>query len=179
MTPSGQPSGSIFTGSQIRTRQSPLYDSVHVATATTTATLYKMFGNINGVNSIGPDITNMEKAFELAGGKSMYVRSLRCCFLAAAADIQAFVRNYTVRLIAGGITLLDAPADFWPGGAGTYGVASNGVADPRAVIGFDLDPINLTDGISFRVDLVGAAGFLTTADFFMRVYLDGRLTEPV
>ena len=44
---------------------------------------------------------------------------------------------------------------------------------------FDADPIKLTDGISFRVDLVGANTFATTADFFLRCYLEGQIEEPV
>jgi hypothetical protein len=172
--------GSIYTGNTVRTRQSPLYDSFSVATATTlnAAGLIKMFGNIDGLNGVGPDTTNMQKAFELQGGTSFLVRSMRCVFIAAAADIASFCQKWTVRLIAGGIRELDAPADYWPGGAGVAGSAANGVNDPRAIVGFDLDPILLTDGISFRVELVGTT-FTTTAAFFMRVYLDGRITEPV
>jgi len=172
--------GSILTGTKIRTRQSPLFDSLAVATTTTlTATgIIKMFGNIVGVGGIGPETTNMEKAFELVGGNSFLVRSMRVVVHAAAADITSFMKGFTVRLIASGIKLLDAPADFWPGGAGVNTVASNGIADPRAVMGFDLDPIQLTDGISFRVELLGTT-FTTTAAFFLRVYLDGRWTEPV
>jgi hypothetical protein len=174
------PSGSIYTPQgNTRTRQSPLYDSVHIATTVTSGTLIKMFGNINGVGGIGPDITNMDKAFELAGGKSFLVQSMRVCFIAAAADIAAFIRNFTVRLVAGGILQLDAPADYWPGGGGVSTVANNGITDPRAVMGLNTDPIRLTDGISFRVDLVGAQAFTTTADFFLRVYLDGQIEEPV
>lgn len=179
MTPSTI--GSVYDGS-VRTRQSPLYDSY--AVATTTAILpangvQKMFGNINGVNSIGPDTTNMEKAFELQGGVSFLVRSLRLSFIGcAAADIASFQKNICVKLIAGGIKLLEAPADYWPGGAGVSGAASNGLNDPRAVVYFDLDPILLTDGMGFRVEL-GGTTFNTTAAFFMRAYLDGRITEPV
>jgi hypothetical protein len=170
--------GSIFTGTKVRTRQSPLFDSLAIATTTLTTSPIKMFANISGNAGIGPELTNMEKANELTGGKSFVVRSLRCVLHAAAADITAFAKGYTVRLIAGGITLLDAPADFWPGGAGVSTSASNGLNDPRAVTGFDLDPIRLEDGISFNVTLQGTP-FTTTAAFFLRVYLDGQLTEPV
>jgi hypothetical protein len=170
--------GSIFTGTDVRTRQSPLYDSFSVASTTATSTLIKMFGNIDGVGGIGPETTNMQKAFELQGGNSFLVRAMRVCAYGAAADLVSFFKTYTVRLIAGGIRLLDAPADFWSSGAGVQGTASNGMPDPRAVPGFDLDPIQLTDGIAFRTELVGP-GFTTTAIFFCRIYLDGRLTEPV
>jgi hypothetical protein len=174
------PSGSIYTPQgNTRTRQSPLYDSIHIATTTASGLLYKMFGNIDGVGGIGPDITNMQKAFELQGGTSFLVQSMRLCFIAAAADIAGFIRNFTVRLIAGGVRLLDAPADYWPGGGGTSTVAQNGIADPRAVVAFNVDPIRLTDGIAFRVELVGVTAVTTTADFFLRVYLDGQIEEPV
>jgi hypothetical protein len=170
--------GQIYTGTKVRTRQSPLYDSLHIATATAVPALTKMFGNIEGVGGIGPETTNMQKAFELQGGNSFLVRSMRLVFYAASADIASFAKNYTVRLIAGGIRFLDAPADYWPGGAGVSGSASNGLNDPRSIVGFDLDPIDIVDGVAFRVELVGTT-FNTTADFFMRCYLDGRLTEPV
>jgi hypothetical protein len=173
------PSGNIYTPQgNTRTRQSPLYDSVHIATATQTGTLTKLFGNIDGVGGIGPDITNMQKSFELPGGTSFMVQAMRCSFIAAAADIASFIRNVTVRLIAGGIKMLDAPADYWPSGGGVSTVAQNGITDPRSIVQFDVDPIRLTDGISFRVDLVGNS-FLTTSDFFLRVYLDGQIEEPV
>lgn len=172
------PTSGVFTGTDVRTRQSPLYDSFAVATTTATATLIKMFGNIDGVGGIGPETTNMQKSFELQGGNQFLVRALRVCIYGAAADLVSFFKTYTVRLIAGGIRMLDAPADFWNAGSGVQGTASNGMPDARSVAGLDLDPINITDGIAFRVEMVGP-GFTTTAGLFVRVYLDGRITEPV
>jgi hypothetical protein len=170
--------GSIYTGTKVRTRQSPLYASYALATTTPVPALVKLFGDVDGVAGIGPELTNMQKAFELQGGYSFLVRAMRVVLHAAAADITSFAKGYTVRLIAGGIRLLDAPCDFWAGGAGVATLAANGIQDPRAIAGFDLDPIALTDGINFRVEFVGTS-FATTAAFFARVYLDGQQTEPV
>jgi hypothetical protein len=42
---------------------------------------------------------------------------------------------------------------------------------------FDVDPIMLTDGVNFQVNLVGTA-FTASAAFALRVYLDGQKTQP-
>lgn len=171
------PSGELLTG-QMRTRQSPLFDSIAVATTTALAASYKMFGNVSGTTA-NPEITNMQQSFKLPGLNKFKVQSLRCVFHAAAADITSFCKLYTVRLKVAGILQLEAPADYWPGGAGVSTAASNGINDPRAVIGFDLDPILITDDMNFFVEAItGGTPFTTTAAFFMRVYLDGRLWEP-
>jgi hypothetical protein len=121
----------------------------------------------------------MQLAGQLPGGTSMNVYSLRVVFFAAAADIVSFCQNNSCRLYAGGIKLLDAPPEYWAGGAGVAQSANNGVADPRAIVGFKSDPIQLTDGIVFNVTFNAKATFAASAAFFMRVYLDGEFQEPV
>jgi hypothetical protein len=179
-------SPSIYVPGRVRTVQSPYYDTLVVASgATVNSTgLTLMFGNVQGLGGIGPNITNMRQAFQLSGGESFLLSSFRCVFIGCAlADVNAFMLNNTVRLIigTGNYPYCDAPAEYWAGGAGAYGgtsaAATNGIPDPRAIVPFDVDPIMLTDGVNFQVNIVGTV-FTASANFALRVYLDGQKTQP-
>lgn len=186
LMPSNSASPSIYVPGQVRTVQSPYYDTYTVAASGTVnpSGLQLMFGNVKGLNGIGPNITNMRQAFQLAGGESFLLCAFRCVFIGCAlADVNAFMLNNTVRLIigSGDYAYCDAPAEYWAGGAGAYGgtsaAASNGIPDPRAIVPFDVDPILLTDGVNFQVNIVGIP-FTAAAAFALRVYLDGQKTQP-
>lgn len=179
-------SPSVYVPGKVRTLQSPYYDTYVVAAAGTVnpGGLTKMFGNVQGVNGVGPNITNMQQAFQLSGGESFLLSSFRVAMIGSAlADVNSFFLNNTVRLIigAGNFYYADAPAEYWASGAGAYGgtsaAATNGIPDPRAIVPFDVDPILLTDGVNFRVELVGTS-FAASAAFALRVYLDGQKTQP-
>jgi hypothetical protein len=182
----GSSSPSVYVPGKVRTIQSPYYDTYLVSASGTVNSggLTKMFGNIQGVGGIGPNITNMQQAFQLSGGESFLLSSFRCVFIGCAlADVNAFMINNTVRLIigTGNFAYADAPAEYWAGGAGAYGgtsaAATNGIPDPRAIVPFDVDPIELTDGVNFHVELIGNS-FTAAANFTLRVYLDGQKTQP-
>jgi hypothetical protein len=187
MSPStGSSSPSVYVPGKVRTVQSPYYDTYTVASAgsVNSSGLTLMFGNVQGLAGIGANITNMRQAFQLQGGESFLLCSFRCVFIGCAlADVNQFMINNTVRLIigTGNYPYCDAPAEFWAGGAGAYGgtsaAATNGIPDPRAIVPFDVDPILLTDGLNFQVNLVGTA-FTASAAFTLRVYLDGQKTQP-
>ena len=179
-------SPSIYVPGKVRTVQSPYYDTYVVAAASSinAGGVTKMFGNVQGVNGIGPNITNMQQAFQLSGGESFLLSAFRVVPVGCAlADVNNFFINNTVRLIigAGNFYYCDAPAEYWAGGAGAYGgtsaAATNGIPDPRAIVPFDVDPILLTDGVNFRVDIVGTA-FTAASNFTLRVYLDGQKSQP-
>lgn len=187
MSPSGNTtSPSIYVPGKVRTIQSPYYDTYVVAAGGTVnpTGVTKMFGNVQGVNGIGPNITNMQQAFQLSGGESFLLSSFRVVPVGCAlADVNALFINNTIRLIigAGNFYYCDAPAEYWAGGAGAYGgtsaAATNGIPDPRAIVPFDVDPILLTDGVNFRAEIVGTS-FVAAANFTLRVYLDGQKTQP-
>jgi hypothetical protein len=181
-----QTSPSVYVPGKVRTVQSPWYDTLVVAAAgsVNSGGITRMFGNVLGSAGVGPQITNMQQQFQLQGGESFLLSSFRLAFIGCAlADVDAFMVNNTVRLIigAGNYPYCDAPAEFWAGGAGAYGgtsaAATNGIPDPRAIVPFDVDPIMLTDGVNFRVEIVGTA-FTAAAAFVMRAYLDGQKTQP-
>ena len=122
------------------------------------------------IGGIGPNITNMRQANQLQGGESFLLCAFRCVFLGCAlADVNSFMINNTVRLIigTGNYAYCDAPAEYWAGGAGAYGgtsaAATNGIPDPRAIVPFDVDPILLTDGVNFYVNIVGTAFTASTS----------------
>jgi hypothetical protein len=175
---------SVYVPGKVRTVQSPLYATYHVALGAPIVPggLLKLFGDIQGVGGIGPQQTNMQKAFELSGGESFTVRALRVVPMGCGnADWVSFCQGFTVRLVAGSgnVVYADAPAEYWAGGAGISGPAAdvnNGVPDPRAIVPFDVDPLLLEDGVNFRVEFVGTSPGNAIADFFLRVYLDGQRT---
>lgn len=181
-----QTSPSVYVPGKVRTVQSPYYDTYVVASGSSVNSggVTKMFGNVQGVGGVGPNITNMQQAFQLSGGESFLLSAFRVAPIGCAlADVNSFDINNTVRLIigAGNFFYCDAPAEYWAGGAGAYGgtsaAATNGIPDPRAIVPFDVDPILLTDGVNFRGEIVGTA-FTASANFTLRVYLDGQKTQP-
>jgi hypothetical protein len=186
MTPSNMTSPSVYVPGKVRTVQSPYYDTYIVASGSSinSGGLTKMFGIVQGVNGVGPNITNLQQAFQLQGGESFLLSAFRVVPVGCAlTDVDNFMINNTIRLIigAGNYYYCDAPAEFWAGGAGAYGgtsaAATNGIPDPRAIVPFDVDPILLTDGVNFHVEIVGTA-FTASANFTLRVYLDGQKTQP-
>lgn len=183
---SAMTSPSVYVPGKVRTIQSPYYDTYVVASGSqiNPGGVTKMFGNVAGLNGIGPNITNMQQAFQLSGGESFLLSSFRVVPVGCSlADVNSFMIANTVRLIigAGNFYYCDAPMEFWAGGAGAYGgtsaAATNGIPDPRAIVPFDVDPILLTDGVNFRGEIVGSA-FPATANFTLRIYLDGQKTQP-
>jgi hypothetical protein len=184
MSPTTSPS--VYVPGKVRTVQSPYFDTLVVASGSpvNSGGVTKMFGNVQGVNGIGPNITNMQQAFQLSGGESFLLSAFRVAPIGCAlADVNTFYINNTVRLIigAGNFFYCDAPAEYWASGAGAYGgtsaAATNGIPDPRAIVPFDVDPILLTDGVNFRTEIVGTV-FTASANFTLRVYLDGQKTQP-
>jgi hypothetical protein len=179
-------SPSVYVPGKVRTVQSPYFDTYVVAAAGTinAGGVTKMFGNVAGLGGIGPNITNMQQAFQLSGGESFLLSAFRVVPVGCGlADVDNFMINNTIRLIigAGNFYYCDAPAEFWAGGAGAYGgtsaAATNGIPDPRAIVPFDVDPILLTDGVNFRAEIIGTS-FVAAANFTLRVYLDGQKTQP-
>ena len=179
-------SPSVYVPGKVRTIQSPYFDTYVVASGSQVnpGGVTKMFGNVAGLNGIGPNITNMQQAFQLSGGESFLLSSFRVAPIGCSlADVDSFMIANTIRLIigAGNFYYCDAPAEFWASGAGAYGgtsaAATNGIPDPRAIVPFDVDPILLTDGVNFRAEIVGSA-FPATANFTLRIYLDGQKTQP-
>ena len=185
---------SIYVPGKVRTRQSPLYDTYVVAQGANVGGAngtVVMFTQIeNQITSTYPNgvpgyITNMQQANQLQGGVSFVLGALRLVPIGMAeVDLVTFMQNFRIKLEigAGGFAYSDAPPEYWAGGAGSFtpgtGTAAlNGFPDTRSIVPFDIDPILLTDGVNFRLRLVGQP-FEASAEFFLRVYLDGQFTEP-
>ena len=108
--------------------------------------------------------------------------ALRVIFLGCGlADVLNFMKKYCVRFILNRTPLLEAPAEYFAGGAGLVGFSTandttqvaNGLPDPRAVAAIPSDlEIRIDGNSTFEVDCDGTT-FTTAAAFFMRVYLDG------
>lgn len=155
---------------------SPLFDTLKSAGVQTYAATLTLFQNVVNVAGVGPEVTNMTKAGELKSPEDFEVHALRLAFLGcAAADIISFMKAYTVQLIVGSKVYLNAPAEFWPGGGGPIGstATGNGISDPRAIYGLGDLAIPIPNGTNFKVQCIGSGTCAITADFCMRVYLDG------
>lgn len=191
--PTGNTTPSIYVPGKVRTRQSPLWDTYDVASGAMvggngTTVMFNQFENqitATYPNGVPGNITNMQQANQLSGGVSFVLGALRLVPLGAAeVDLVQFMQNFRVELQvgAGYFSYSVAPPEYWAGGAGPFtpgtGTASlNGFPDPSATVGFDIDPILLTDGVNFRLKLLGIP-FAASQRFFMRAYLDGQFTEP-
>jgi len=172
-----------------RSQYTPLYDTLVIATTTPVGAEQTMFGRTAGANGI--NITNMTRAFELPGVEAFIVRALRVVPIGCAMlDIVSLMKNYAVRFIRGRAVELEAPIEYWAGGAGLFGLAtttnatttieqwSNGVPDPRAIASLADMPIRIEGGDHFELKLVGTT-FQTTAALFVRFYLDGGFEKGV
>ena len=187
-------SASIYVPGKVRTVESPYYDTYVVAGGGTVGGslgVVNMFNQVQSSinstypNGVPPNITNMTQANQLPGGESFLMRALRIAPIGMAEiDLITFCQNFVVRFAAGTgpIFYCDAPAEFWPSGAGSFtpgtGVSSGlGFPDPNAINALNTDPIELTDGVNFSVRLIGTP-FVASSLFFLRVYLDGQKTQP-
>jgi len=174
----------------------PLYDTYTKAQATALPATITFFGNL--ASSVGLQNTNMPAAFELGTGETFDIFALRFVFLETyIADIYAIFKNYVAELYIGERPYLQAPLEFFPGGAGVSGHAAlattvaattlrettfnNGTPDPRAIN--SLTPpytLRIAQGMKFSVKLSTTATpptLTSTANngtsLFLRCYLDG------
>jgi hypothetical protein len=166
----------------VRRRQwTPLYDTIVLAKDGTLGPLTEFFGRTAAANTI--QITNMQRANELPGVEAFEVHALRVFVQGLAADVMAMYKNLVVRLYRGRVVELEAPVEFFPGGAGIFEVLAtdtavyNGPADPRAVNVLN-DPIRIEGGDNFRVTLEGTTTTATGA-LLTRIYLDGAYDKGV
>lgn len=167
----------------VRRRQvTPLYDTISIPTTTAVGAQRIFFGSLAG--TVGRQNTNMTQAFQLPGIEAFKVMALRFVWVdGAVADLVSLSTNYVLQLIRGRAVELEAPIEYFAGGAGIYaGTAgtheANGIPDPRAVAGLGDYPITIEGGDHFEVQLNGAT-FATTAALVMRVYLDGWFDKGV
>jgi hypothetical protein len=175
---------------------SPLYDTYEKAQNTQLPATITFFGNL--ASSVGLQNTNMPAAYELGTGESFDVYALRFVFIDTyVQDIYKVFKNYVAELYIGERPYLQAPLEFFPGGAGVTGFAAlsttattttlrenvfnNGIPDPRAIN--SLTPpyiLRIAQGMKFSVKLSTTATpptLTATAsngtNLFMRCYLDG------
>ena len=171
-------------------QQSPLYDTYELATTTATPVKIVFFENPTGATK-GSQLTNMSDGFKLTPPEAFQVAAIRFVALGTPlVDLLSLQQQYAASLIVSGKILLEAPVDYFAGGAGavlvgqggglgTLEYAQNGVADPRAIAAIPAqDQILIDSGETFRVELNGAT-FTTSAALFLRCYLDGRYGRAI
>lgn len=173
------PSGPFVPG-KVDTQWTPLYSTKSFAAAAVVGAEKTFFDDVVGTAGIGPEITNMTRAFELEAPRQMLVHAMRVAFIDTdAADMIKFFKSYTTRLIVAGFTRLEAPPENWTAGAGLYNSGvQNGIPDARSVYTVASHPIRIPAGIGFSVKFVGTSVTVTAAAT-VRIYLDGPLSKPV
>ena len=171
-------------------QQSPLYDTYELAASADTPTKIVFFETPTGASK-GKEKTNLTRPFELTAPENFKVAAMRFVPIGMdVTDVVSLMKNYAASLIVSGKTLLEAPIEFFAGGAGavveydsgsagTGNSVSNGIADPRACAFISApDQILIGSGETFSVELNGTS-FNTTAAVFLRCYLDGRYGRAV
>lgn len=172
-------------------QQSPLYDTFELGASQPFPTPVVFFAApVSATKSKAK--TNMSEGYKLSPPEEFIVRALRFVTVGMdKADILNLIKNYAASLIVSNKVLLEAPIEFWSGGAGLFGVAtttatsttiqdwSNGLPDPRAIAAIAAeDAIRIAPGETFRVELNGTS-FTTAGTVFLRCYLDGRYGRAV
>ncbi len=133
--------------------------------------------------------TILGRPYQIGAGELFHMLAMR--FVAIGmddADLVNLMKNYCAQFIKNRTPRLEAPIEFFPGGAGVAGFASttvtdttikhatNGVPDPRAIAAVPQNLEILIDGSdTFEVDLIGTTFTSLTAGagIFLRCYLDG------
>lgn len=168
--------------------QTPLWDTYQLAKTTATPTKIVMFANATGTGAtpLGKNLTNMPRPYQINPGDLFHLLAIRFSFINCdEADIVAFAQNYCLTFFMDNVPLIEAPTEFFPGGAGIHGTATttaatttikqwtNGTTDPRAInaIASGL-AVDFSGDDTIRVELNGTT-FQSTAAIFARCYLDG------
>lgn len=171
-------------------QQTPLYDTYTAAAAASVPNSISFF-NSRTKSANGHEVTNIEQAAQIPNGLKFTVYGMG--FVAIDPDYSDLVKlykQYAAVLKIGGKEYLEAPMEFFPGGAGISGFAAvsttvtattstiknfnNGEPHPAAVQMFAPEnALVIPGGLPFGVTLSGATGFTATAAVFLRCYLFG------
>jgi len=181
---------------QVGALWSPLYDTYQLAQNVQLPSQITFFGNL--ASTVGLQNTNMPASYELGAGESFDVYALRFVFIDTyVQDIYKLVKNYVAELYIADRAYLQAPLEFFPGGAGVSGFAglsttvttttlrenvfNNGAPDPRAINSLSEEyKLRIAQGLRFSVKLstTGTPPTLNSTanngtNLFLRTYLDG------
>lgn len=178
----------ISNPNQRNAEQTPLYDTYELAANTATPTTIVFFANPLSATK-AKNKTILGRPYQIGAGDLFHMIAMRFVALGMDdADLVNFMKNYCAQFILNRTPLLEAPIEFFPGGAGVSGFATttktdttikhvnNGVADPRAIAAAPSSLEILIDGSNtFEVDLVGTTftSLATGPGLFLRCYLDG------
>lgn len=174
-----QVSGPYVQG-KVNTQMTPLWHNREFAAGAPMGNEIVFFGEVSGVGGVGPEKTNMTRAFELEAPRSITVHAMRIhVFNTADTEYQQLIWAYTAQLVVGGNPLLNAPLMWWASGMGRVGSGIlNGVADPKAIYGLLPHPIFIPSGTGFQVRLIGTS-VTPVAAARIGIYLDGPFSKPV
>lgn len=162
----------------LRGQVTPIYDTVDIAASAQPA-IIQFFAH--DVATHGRHVTNLVEKNKITGPGNFHTVAMRFFPIGISiADLQKWYESYCLRLIRGNaeIAEIEAPPEFWPGGAGaTQSTATgvwvnNGIPDPRAIASLGRYVIKLTAGDHFSVRLEGVT-ITPAAAHKIRVYLDG------
>jgi len=167
--------------------QTPLYDTLTAASGAPPSNILTFFDVPQG-GSKDKSQTNLTTSKQLISGYRFIVGSMRIAFIDCnVTDLVKFMKYYVATLWVAGKETLQAPVEFWPGGAGAVGSLdgvtagspiqqwTNGKPDPRAIVTLGADSIEIGEGQTFYVTLAGNGTTFgnLTGNLFVRTYLDG------
>lgn len=167
----------------------PLWDTMTLA-AEAMGTM-KQFFTTPMSSTKGIELTNLNKAGELAAGERFDVYAMRIVLHAFQnqLDIEGIMTSYAARLYISNVVQLEGPVEYFAAGAGVQGMLdgaaaaavclSNGIADPRATAQMPPDFIvQIPTGSNFKVQLEGSS-YTMTSTGTIRIMLEGVFTEPI
>ncbi len=168
----------------------PIYDTYELASAQNTPAEVTLFATPFGGTKTKAE-TNLPRPYQIGAGDLFHMLALRVVPIGMdEADILNWMKKYTVEFLVDGKLRLQAPMEYFAGGAGLAGFATttattttikhvtNGVPDPRAIASIPRDlEILIGGGNTFKCLFVGTTFGPTTAATFIRVYLDGVWEE--
>lgn len=174
--------------------QTPLYDTYTLAAAQAIPATITFFDTPASATK-GRHLTNLSKQRQLVNPEQFIMSALRVVPVGMdEADIIALMKNYRLLFSLDRKEQLEAPIEFWPGGAGVSGAATttaatttikqwcNGLPSPGAVnlFGIDADPrigdtrffIDSETTIDLQL-MASASPGNSVGAIHLRIYLDG------
>lgn len=168
----------------VRDIREALYDTVIVAANTAIGTRKVLFQTPQS-STVGADATNMTKAGELPAPERMSVYRVAVVFTyMLAADIAAVCKNYVIRVVVGGKSMLISPLVLNQEPKIVATLASDIVLSAVAEVNLPEDfKIEIDQGQPFYVELIATTGVTTVntngQGLHARVLLDGVHTVQV
>jgi hypothetical protein len=180
------------TGLQRNAQWSPIYDVNTVLLAAVNFPTSQAFFTTHTKSTNGRQVTNMDKAGELASPQKFTVHAIRLLVASTLiVELTGLLANMAVFMEVSGKIVCEGLVEYFSAGAGAWAqsqeagtgtgdVHQNGVPDARSVVMFPSPyQIPIEAGEPFRVVLEGAGFALTGASIVTKCILEGVHEWPL